>query len=165
MKMEVTECISELLIPTYKSRWHYSQKTNTDRVIFILFYFWNCSTMCQRARNGYVSQELDQSAGWGRIKMVGSMNCFLMFYQGGFLNCVFHSRYRNHCSGTPAWLWERSDKNLVLQQETGPQEHCPNDVKRCGLVYKGSLIWKWRRKCNRHGISVWTVVSGGQISI
>lgn len=111
-----------------------------------------------------IKPRISQSDGWGTIKTAVSINCFLMLHCGYFLNCDFLSRYWNHCSGTPAWLWEGSDKNLVLQQETGPQEHCPNDVKRCGLVYKESVIWKWRRKSPKRGISVWTVVSGSKIS-
>jgi hypothetical protein len=85
---------------------------------------------------------------------------FIIFFHWYFLGCGMFSRYWNHSFGAPAWLWERSDKNLVLQQETSPQEHCPYDVQRCSLVYRELIIWK----CPKHGISLWTNVSRGKIN-
>jgi hypothetical protein len=102
-----------------------------------------------------------QLEGWGMLVITSSLGViFIIFYSWHFLGCDMFSRYRNHSSCAPAWLWERSDKNLVLQQETGSQEHCSYDVQRCSLVYKQLIIWK----CPERGISLWTNVSRGKMN-
>ena len=53
------------------------------------------------------------------------------------MNCVqvsfSISRDRDNGFGPPAGIRERGDSNMVLQQETGPEEHGTDDVEGDGV--------------------------------